>query len=124
MKHKLKHLKSKCAACERPGREMNKEHVFPRWLILRTNTHNTGIRWGELKRLPALKATIPLCTECNKILGKELEEPVSKLFDEIESHQGISDLDAELLMSQSGMVEIPRLQAKRRLYMSLCDVIG
>jgi hypothetical protein len=98
MKHKLKHLKSKCAACERPGREMNKEHVFPRWLIFRTNTHNTGIRWGELKRLPALKATIPLCTECNKFFGKGLEEPVSKLFDEIESYQGISDIDAELLI--------------------------
>jgi hypothetical protein len=98
MKHSLKHLKLKCAACERSGRDMNKEHVFPRWLILRTNTHNTGIRWAEHKRLPALKATIPLCTECNRIFGKELEEPVSKLFNEIESHRGISDLDAELLI--------------------------
>jgi len=28
------------------------------------------------------------------------------------------------LMSPSGMVEIPRLQAKKSLFMSLCDVIG
>jgi hypothetical protein len=27
-------------------------------------------------------------------------------------------------MSLSGLVEIPRLQAKKRLCMSLCDVIG
>lgn len=77
---------------------MNKEHVFPRWLIFRTNTHKTGIRWGENKRLPALRATFPLCIECNAILGRELEEPVSRLFDEIESFKGISDSDAELLI--------------------------
>jgi hypothetical protein len=94
----LSHLKSKCAACECPGRKMNKEHVFPRWLILRTNTHNTGIRWGDNKRLPALRATLPLCIECNAIFGRELEGPVSRLFDEIESFRGISDSDAELLI--------------------------
>ena len=98
MKFSLKHLKVKCAACESSSRSMNKEHLFPRWLIMRTNTHVTGIRWGSHKRLPALKATIPLCRECNSLLGQQLEEPVSRLFDDIESERGISDLDAELLV--------------------------
>jgi len=94
----LKHLKIKCASCERSGLKMNKEHLFPEWLILRTNTNNTGIRWLSKKNISALKATIPLCRECNKIFGEELENPVSKLFDEIESEKGISDFDAELLI--------------------------
>ena len=98
MKHSLNHLKKKCAACEREGVKMNKEHLFPKWLILKTNTHNTGIRWGDKRKIPALKATLPLCQECNSLFGKELEAPVSKLFDEIEKQKGISDLDAELLI--------------------------
>ena len=98
MKPSLKHLKKTCAACERSGIEMNKEHVFPEWLILKTNTNNTGIRWMENRKLPALRATLPLCCECNGIFGKELEGPVSKLFNDIESNRGISDMEAERLI--------------------------
>jgi len=83
MESSLKHLKKKCAACERSGVGMNKEHVFPKWLILKTNTNNTGIHWLTNRKLTALKATLPLCRECNTIFGKELERPVSKLFNEI-----------------------------------------
>ena len=84
---------------------MTKEHLFPRWLIMKTNTHITGIRWGTHKRLPALKATLPLCRECNRIFGKQLEEPVSKLFDEIEAGKGISDSEAEVLIRWLWKVE-------------------
>jgi hypothetical protein len=98
MKHSLKYLKQKCVACERSGVDMNKEHVFPQWLILRTNNHNTSIRWMKNRRVPALRATLPLCRECNSAFGHELERPVSRLFDEIESQEGISDTDAEFLI--------------------------
>jgi hypothetical protein len=91
-------LKRKCVACERSGVRINKEHIFPRWLILKTNTNNTGIRWGPNRKLPALRATLPLCCECNSDFGKELEKPVSIIFDDIESNRGISDQDAELLI--------------------------
>jgi hypothetical protein len=77
---------------------MNKEHVFPQWLILRTRTHQTGIRWGEKRDVPALAATIPLCVECNSEFGHDLESPTSKLFDNIEHGRGLSDDEAELLI--------------------------
>jgi hypothetical protein len=76
---------------------MNKEHVYPEWLIRRTGTHETGIRWGK-NWVPALAATVPLCVECNKAFGRELEVPVSKIFDDLESNRGISDNEAELLI--------------------------
>jgi hypothetical protein len=77
---------------------MNKEHVFPRWLILRTGTNLTGIRWGEKRNVPALAATLPLCRRCNSDFGEMLEGPVQSLFDEVEQGRGLSDEDMELLI--------------------------
>ena len=77
---------------------MNKEHVFPEWLIRRTRTNETGIRWGAKRNLPALAATLPRCEECNAEFGKELESPAARLFDEIEADKGLSDDEAELLV--------------------------
>jgi hypothetical protein len=94
----LQHLKARCAACERTDMPMNKEHVFPQWLIQRTRTNETGIRWGTKRNVPALAATFPLCEECNKELGKDLEAPTACLFEEIEAGSGLSDNDAELLV--------------------------
>lgn len=91
------HLKDQCAGCERPNVTMTKEHIFPRWLIKRTGTDKTSIRWGR-KRIPAIAATVPLCTECNRIFGDQLEAPVSAIFDDIESQRGISESEAELLV--------------------------
>ena len=92
------HLKEKCSGCEKEEVNYTKEHVFPQWLILKTNTDKTRINWFNETKLPALSCTIPLCEECNKIFGKELEGPVSKLFEDIESFKGLSDNEAELLV--------------------------
>jgi hypothetical protein len=94
----LSHLKDRCAGCNRSNVPMNKEHVFPQWLISRTGTHATGIRWGGKRGVSALAATFPLCTECNSAFGRELESPTSILFHEIETGKGFSDLEAELLI--------------------------
>ncbi len=94
----MNHLKIRCASCERHSVSMNKEHLFPKWLILRTGTHQTGIRWGEKRDVTALSATIPLCIECNSEFGRDLESPTSKLFDDIENNRGLSDEEAELLI--------------------------
>jgi hypothetical protein len=91
------HLRNRCAGCERSNVTMTKEHIFPRWLIRRTGTDRTSIRWGE-KRIPAIAATVPLCTECNHLFGDQLEAPVSAIFDDIESQRGISESEAELLV--------------------------
>jgi hypothetical protein len=77
---------------------MNREHLFPEWLIRRTNTHVTGIKWAAGRRVSALSATLPLCIECNADFGRELESPVSVLFDDIEEGSGISDIEAELVI--------------------------
>ncbi len=94
----FKHLKKWCAGCERTGVETSKEHVFPSWLIMRTGTHKTGIRWIGGEIIPALKATLPLCKRCNNDFGNELEKPAAKIFDDLEARRGISDNEAELLV--------------------------
>jgi hypothetical protein len=45
-----------------------------------------------------LAATIPLCADCNNEFGNDLEAPVATIFDQIEQIQGLSDIDAELLI--------------------------
>jgi hypothetical protein len=77
----LKQLKPKnqCICCHRTNVKINKEHIFPKWLIRRTNTNNTSIRWLN-KRIPALSATLPICTDCNRDFGEKLEKPVSKIL--------------------------------------------
>ena len=77
---------------------MNKEHLFPEWLILRCNTHMTGIKWLEKSNVPALRATLPLCEDCNKTFGRELESPTRQTFDDLEARRGITDEQAELLV--------------------------
>ncbi len=77
---------------------MDKEHLFPQWLILRTGTQQTGIRWGEKRGVPPLAATFPLCEECNSAFGRDLEGPTSRLFDDIEQGRGLDDNGAELLV--------------------------
>lgn len=94
----LKHLKERCAGCNRQGVPMSKEHIFPEWLIRRTRTDQSGIRWGEKRGVPALACTFPLCQDCNTAFGEELEGPMSRLFDDIEEGRGITDDEAELLI--------------------------
>lgn len=87
-----------CIACDRmhPGR-MNQEHFWPRWLIDRTGTHATGVKWLGRKVSPR-RTTIPICESCNSEFGRELEAPVSQLFGDIENGRGLSDAEAELLV--------------------------
>ncbi len=94
----LAHLKDACAGCERMGLSMSKEHIWPVWLIRRTSTDKTGVRWIDKPKVPALAVTVPLCHECNSTFGRELEAPVSALFDDLESGKGITDLEADLLV--------------------------
>ncbi|MHC4060175.1 MAG: hypothetical protein ACYSR6_01005 [Planctomycetota bacterium] len=77
---------------------MNKEHVFPEWLIKRTGTAKTGIKWFSRSNVPATAATLPLCVDCNTTFGDELESPMKVVFDDLEEGRGISDLEAELFV--------------------------
>jgi hypothetical protein len=91
-------FKNRCAGCRKAGLKMTKEHLFPRWLIERSGTAMTGIRWLDRKWIPANAATIPLCAKCNKDFGKILEVPVSQIFNDLESDRGLSDAEAEILV--------------------------
>jgi hypothetical protein len=94
----FRHLKEMCAGCEKPHSRMSREHVFPRWLIKLTNTHKTSIRWVAGNRIPAFRATLPLCANCNQEFGEQLENPASFIFADLESKKGISAKEAELLV--------------------------
>lgn len=93
----LKHFKDRCVCCERTGQKMNKEHIFPKWLLQHTNTRKDMFNWIYGK-IPADQVTVPLCGECNSKLGTELEGPVKTVFNAIESGEGFNDSDAELLI--------------------------
>lgn len=77
---------------------MTKEHFWPRWLIEKTQTDNTGVRSLGGKKIPPSALTFPLCKKFNDDFGKYLESPVAKIFDDIENNKGISDFEAELLV--------------------------
>lgn len=75
---------------------MTDEHSFPIWLINRARI-TKGIFWAGKKGVDPRKCVIPLCCECNQIFGKELESPVAFIFNELESFEGLSDWQCEIL---------------------------
>ena len=93
----LAHFKKQCVCCQRTGQKMNKEHIFPQWLLDHTKARKDMFDWVYGK-VPADRATVPLCEECNCQLGTELEGPVKEIFSAIESGEGFNDNDAELLI--------------------------
>jgi hypothetical protein len=94
----LRQFKELCVACGSRTNPKNKEHPFPKWLITRTKTDKTSIRWMPNKRIPAHQATLPLCQQCNSDFGTELEEPMSHILDDIEAARGLSDHETELVI--------------------------
>lgn len=93
-----KKFKKICAACGTVNPRINKEHFWPQWLIERTGTHRTSVRLTPTKRVNPKALVVPLCGRCNTDFGRELEAPVSRIFEDLESGKGISDVEAELLI--------------------------
>lgn len=91
------HFKEKCVCCEQSDKKMNKEHLFPQWLLKRTKA-SKDLFSSPYGPIPGDKLTVPLCCECNSLLGEVLEKPVSRIFESIESNQGFNDYEAELLI--------------------------
>lgn len=91
------HFKNRCVCCERSGIKLTKEHVFPEWLLKRTNTHERRIRWINGKRIRGKHCTLPICSDCNAAMGLQLEAPVRVLFDDIEGGRGLSEQECELI---------------------------
>lgn len=93
-----KKFKKICAACGAVDRKLNKEHFWPQWLIEKTGTQRTSVRFTSTKCINPKALVVPLCINCNNDFGRELEAPVSRIFEDLESGQGISDREAELLI--------------------------
>lgn len=92
-------VKKLCICCGEKGKKANKEHIFPQWLFHKTNTFSIPIRGtAGPKKIPGKHCVIPICEECNSELGKKLEEPVLKIFTQLESSCGFNDYEAELLI--------------------------
>ena len=93
-----KKFKKICVACGTIDPKISKEHFWPKWLIEKTGTHRTLVRFTKDKRINPKEFVIPLCTKCNSDFGRELESPVSQIFTDLENGLGISDIEAELLV--------------------------
>jgi hypothetical protein len=91
-------FKKVCVACGATNLRTNKEHFWPQWLIERTGTYRTGVRFDVRRWINPKSLVVPLCVRCNTDFGRQLEAPVSKILRDLEANSGISDLEAELLV--------------------------
>ena len=64
-----KHTRKQVCMCCGTNKATSKEHVFPQWLIKRTGSNNTTIRWLGGRKVNPMAATVPLCHACNKAIG-------------------------------------------------------
>tara|TARA_R110000787_G_scaffold26856_1_gene74913 strand:- start:950 stop:1915 length:966 start_codon:yes stop_codon:yes gene_type:complete len=58
----------------------NDEHVIPRWLLKRCGLFDQKITLPNDQNLKYGGYEVPCCVECNGLLGRELEIPVSQLL--------------------------------------------
>jgi len=89
--------KLRCLACERVGQPMNKEHIWPRWVVARANAQKDAFNWIAGSAAPG-KATVPLCVDCNSHLGTTIEGPVGQAFDALEQGLGLTGVQCALLV--------------------------
>jgi len=115
MKEKIdfRDFKNQCICCEQSSVKMNKEHVYPLWLLEHTNNKKVPFSWPYGK-IPADQCTIPLCVDCNTELSKVIESPMKAILINVENNLGFNDQEAEIiarwLWKMTGM-----------FYWGLCD---
>lgn len=75
-------LGASCFVCgARPGTKVfNDEHVIPRWVLKRCDLFQKTITLmdGQVRTYGQYK--LPCCQDCNTLLGREVETPVSELL--------------------------------------------
>ncbi len=67
-----------CFICTEPIIQEAKEHIIPRWLQKHTKIYSDEITLPNGKRQRYDKYLIPCCKKCNSLLGKKLEDPISR----------------------------------------------
>lgn len=71
-----------CFICgvKRKKTRFNDEHVIPKWLLRELDIYEDTIVMPNGDSKPYSQWTLPCCITCNSILGKAIEDPVSKLL--------------------------------------------
>lgn len=72
-----------CFICgAQPGEKpFNDEHVFPEWLLRRYDLFARTITLPNGRTTRYDRHTVPCCAECNSLMGKVIEERISKVID-------------------------------------------
>ena len=65
----------------RGGKEFNDEHVIPKWILKKHNLYNKQITLTNQTRIRYSQYVVPCCSECNQLMGTEIEQKVQHLFD-------------------------------------------
>lgn len=69
-----------CFLCLRPMDKVgrSREHVIPKWLLRRHKLFSEKIAIGDQTSLVYGTHTVPCCPSCNALLGREIEDPISR----------------------------------------------
>lgn len=72
-----------CFICgaHRGEKPFNDEHVFPEWLLRQFDLFARTITLPNGRTTRYDRHTIPCCAECNSLMGKVVEERISKVVD-------------------------------------------
>mgnify|MGYP003625524151 CR=1 FL=1 len=70
-----------CLICgARPGtKPFNDEHVIPDWMLRRYQLHARLLTVSNGQQFRYDRLTIPCCAECNSLMGRNIEMPMSEL---------------------------------------------
>lgn len=70
-----------CFICgaKQSDKEFNEEHVLPDWIIKRFKLGNKIITLTNKTPFKYSNYKIPCCIDCNSLMGKEIEAPMSKI---------------------------------------------
>lgn len=58
----------------------NDEHVIPEWILRKYNMFDKQITLPNGQHFTYSKYKVPCCAECNSLLGKEIELPISSII--------------------------------------------
>jgi hypothetical protein len=95
-----------CFVCgESSAVPMTQEHVIPDWILKYFNLHREEITLPNKTLYRYDKYKVPMCEPCNKLLGRELEAPISHAFQN--GMEGISSF-------------LEKPQGKQKLFSWLC----
>lgn len=61
-------------------RDFNDEHIIPDWLLRKHRLHEQKITLPNRTKINYAQYKVPCCVDCNSLMGKRLEKPVSEVL--------------------------------------------